>query len=302
MIVEGLRLSVVVATLDRPEVLRRCLECVLAHDLPPVEVIVVDGSATRSSEPVATELAGGPVPVRYLTSPRGLTKQRNVGLDAATGDVVVFVDDDALLRPGALAVVASAYSSPDVVGVTGRVFEPASNRRLGKESPWRRLIPGGGAEGTMTRFGYPRRLVHVDQPRDIEFLSGCFMSARTELAREVRFDEHLPGYGLAEDEDFGYRLSRRGRVRYVPAAAVDHDNSGFGGRDRRAFGRTVVMNRAYLFQKNFPGGRLARAQFVMLIGALAAHRLLNRDPVGARGVLAGALEAHRSWRSGEWAL
>jgi GT2 family glycosyltransferase len=290
--------TVVIATLRRPDVVSTCLDAILAHDHRPLEVLVVDGDPERSAEPVAHARAAGAVPVRYLSSPPGLTRQRNAGLDAATGDVVVFIDDDARPRPGALARLLSEYGDPTVVGATGRVLEPASNRRLGKESRLRQLLPG--AEGTMTRFGYPRRLVHADVSRDVEFMAGCFMSARTALAREVRFDERLSGYGLAEDEDFGYRLSRRGRVRYVADAEVDHDNSGFGTRDRQGFGRTVVVNRAYLFQKSFRTTPLAKAQFCLLVAALAGHRLANRDLLGARGVVAGAREARESWRTGRW--
>lgn len=289
----------VVATLGRPDVLARCLDSLLAHELAPHEIIVVDGDSERSAEPVVLSRQGTAVPVRYLTSPRGLTRQRNRGVDAAQSQVVVFLDDDARLRSGALSELLGAYADPSVVGATGRVHEPASNRRLGKSSRLRLLL-GASREGTMTSFGYPRRLVHEDVSRDVEFMAGCFMSARTELAQTVRFDERLSGYGLAEDEDFGYRLSRKGRVRYVAEASVDHDNSGFGTRDQRAFGRTVVVNRAYLLQKNFSVTARTRSAFWLLVLALAAHRLANADPTGARGVLQGAREARASWRTGEW--
>lgn len=291
--------SVVVATLRRPDTLARCLDALVTHDHPALEVIVVDGDEAGSAAEVVERFAGSSVPVRYIQSPRGLTRQRNRGIDAASGDVVVFIDDDARPRPGALQSLLAAYDD-DVAGATGRVYEPASNRRMGKTSRVRTLLTRTGEEGTMTPFGYPRRLVHEDVSRDVEFMAGCFMSARAAAARDVRFDERLSGYALAEDEDFGYRLSRLGRVRYVADATVDHDNSGFSTRDRRAFGRTVVVNRAYLFQKNFAMTRVTRAQFFALVLGLATHRLLNADPRGAVGVLVGAREARASWRTGVW--
>jgi GT2 family glycosyltransferase len=104
----------------------------------------------------------------------------------------------------------------------------------------------------------------------------------------VRFDERLTGYALAEDEDFSYRLSKLGRVRYAPEIVVEHRKLGFGSQDPRRFGRLVVINRAYLFRKNFPQTLGARAQFVVLVGALLVHRLLNRDGRGAQGILEGA--------------
>ena len=82
-------------------------------------------------------------------------------------------------------------------------------------------------------------------------MKGCFMSARREAATTVRFDEQLTGYALAEDEDFSYRLSRLGRIRYAPEIVVQHRKLGFGAQDPRRLGRLVVVNRAYLFRKNF---------------------------------------------------
>src|SRR3954447_26044779 len=106
-------------------------------------------------------------------------------------------------------------------------------------------------------------------------MQGCFMTARLAAARSVGFDERLPGYGLAEDEDFSCRLARLGRLRYLPDLVVHHGNEGFGTRDRRAFGRSVVVHRTYLFRKNFVQTRAARIQFSAFIGLLVLHRLAN---------------------------
>lgn len=292
--------SVVIATLGRPEPLDRALDSLAASEVRPDEVLVVDGDEghgpDHGAEAVVARWAGGPIDVRYLPAPRGLTRQRNTGLDAARGDVVLYLDDDARVRPDTLRRVLLAYREPDVVGVTGRVVEPHSNRVGGKDSRVRALLRGRGRDGTFTAAGYPRRLIDETATVDIEFMQGCFMSARTPLAREVRFDERLTGYGLAEDEDFAYRLSRRGRVRYLGDAVVDHDNAGFGGRDRRLFGHQVVRNRSYLFEKNFPQTWRTRLQFRLLLGVLVAHRLLNRDVPGARGLVEAALRRPRPAR------
>ena len=125
-------------------------------------------------------------------------------------------------------------------------------------------------------------------------MGGCLMSARADAARELRFDEALSGYALAEDEDFSRRLSRRGRIRYLPTAQVEHRKEGFGTRDPRAFNRMVVVNRTYLFRKNFPQTRLARAQFRLFLLLLLGHRLLNRDWAGARGLIDGVRVARRA--------
>jgi hypothetical protein len=157
----------------------------------------------------------------------------------------------------------------------------------------RRLLPGGGREGTFTRYGYPRYVRDPGVERDVEFMPGCFMSARREAAATVRFDEHLSGYALAEDEDFSFRLSHLGRIRYDPRIVLTHRKLGFGSQDARRFGSLVVVNRTYLFRKNFEQTPLARAQFGLLVGMLVAHRLANREWRGAQGLVEGAFQVLR---------
>ncbi len=285
---ERLYFSVVIPTLGRPAELRATLASVLACRPAPDEVIVVDGDTTaRSAEAVAKELGVG-----YLTSEPGLTRQRNVGLAQSTGDVVVFADDDIRLDTSVFAVLAEAYGEPDVVGATVRVAEPEGERVGGPRSPLRRVVLRG-SEGAFTRFGYPRYVGSADRPREVEYMQGCFMTARRESALEIGFDEHLTGYALAEDEDFSYRLSRLGRIRYLPQATVVHLKTGFTTRDERVFGRAVVRNRTYLFRKNFRRTPLARVQFGFLVAGLVAHRVVNREWQGALGLAEGAWEALR---------
>jgi GT2 family glycosyltransferase len=286
------RFSVVIATLRRPDVLRETLATVTRCDPPPAEIVVVDGDPAASAEPVASD-AGA----RYAHVRPGLTAQRNAGVALATGDVVVFLDDDTAVDPGLFRALARAYEDPAVVGATGRVVEPELRRVGNMRSRWRRLLPGGGREGSFTRFGYPRWLQDDSRERDVEYMLGCFMSARRDVAARVGFDERLTGYALAEDEDFAYRLSRVGRLRFVPDAVVVHRVVDAGRkvahRRMRDFNRMVVVNRAYLFRKNFRPTPLARLQFALLVGVLMAHRALNGEWAGVRGLADGAVEAWR---------
>lgn len=285
--------SALVPTLARPDELRRTLAALAVCDPAPTEVLVVDGDEVRSAEVVVREFAG----VRYVAAERGLTRQRNRGIAEAGGDVVVFFDDDARPEPDVFARLAEAYADPEIVGATGRVVEPGDHRRGGRGSVVRRLLTGWGRPGTFTAGGYPRRFPPVEGALDVEFMQGAFLSVRRLLAVELRFDESLPGYGLAEDEDFSRRLSRRGRIRYVGAAVVHHDNAGFGTLDRRAFGRLVVVNRAYLFRKNFPQTPFSRTMFRFHLLVLLAHRVLNGDWSGARGLFDGMAEVRRGGRA-----
>jgi glycosyltransferase involved in cell wall biosynthesis len=279
-----LRFSVVVPTLGRPGPLRTTLESVLACDPAPDEVVVVDADPEKSGIAVAEELG-----VRGLAGERGMTRQRNLGLDAATGDVVVFLDDDVEVESGLFAGLARTYADPEIVGATGRIIEP-DLARVGAPGSFVRRLLVGAAEGKFTPAGYPRYLSRLDRPADIEFMLGCFMTARRELAADVRFDDALGGYALAEDEDFAFRLSRHGKIRYEPDLRIFHKKLGFSSQDSREFGKLVIRNRSYLFRKNFPQTRRARAQFALLVVVLVAHRIVNREWRGALGLVEGAVQ------------
>ncbi len=293
--------SVLIVTKDRPEFLADTLDAILACRPSPGELIVVDGDAGRSAEPAVEERRGlaadAGTELRYLVSDPGLGVQRNRGLEVATGDVVVFLDDDVAPAPGFFDALARPYADPAVIGATGRVVEPDSGRIGAPASRVRRILFPGGEQGSMTAFGYPRRIVDPDRPGDVEWMQGCFMSARIDQARAVPHDELITARFEGEDEDFSYRLSQRGRLRYEPTAVLDHKQLGFresSAERQRAFNRDIVLVRTYLFRKNFRRTPLNRVRFAGLIGVLLAHRLLNREWAGARGVAEGAWEAART--------
>lgn len=288
-----MRVSAIIATKDRPDDLGQTLASVASCRPLPDELIVVDGDPARSAARVVEAARGGPLELLYLPSQPGLTRQRNVGVRSAKGDVVVFLDDDVEADAGLFAALARPYHDPAVVGATGLVVE-ADERRFGNRRSLMRRLLLPGQEGTLTRFGYPRRLRQLDHEVDVEVMQGCLMSGRRDTVERIGFDESLPGYALAEDEDFSYRLSRVGRIRCVPDARVVHKNTGFRSSGTREFNRTVVLNRAYLFRKNFRQTLTARLGFGGLVVILIAHRAVNREWEGVRGLLEGARDAWRT--------
>jgi GT2 family glycosyltransferase len=288
---ESPRISVVIATLRRPVFLRHTLESLRHADPAPDEIVIVDGDPERSALPVVEAYGGAAAtpPALYEQDSGGPSRQRNVGVDYSSGDVIVIADDDIAVEPDVFGRLVRAYAVPAVVGATGRVIEPET-RRFGKEQSAARLVLfSRGQEGAFTRFGYPRYVQHVDRELDIEMMSSCFLSARRDAYQRVRFDETITGTA-AEDQDFSYRLSRLGRVRYLPDVIVYHRKRGFTSQDRRTFDREMLEHRLRLFRKNFPQTPLARLEFALFVGVLLVHRLVNGELDAARGLLEG------SWR------
>jgi GT2 family glycosyltransferase len=283
-----MRFSVLIVTYRRPKTLAETLESIIACDRPADELLVIDGDAERSAESVVEKFEGRGEEIRYLVSPPSLSIQRNRGMEAASGDVFVFLDDDVRVATDLFDVLAEVYADSSVVGATGRVIEH-NPRRFGKpDARVRRLLFPGGPDGTMTRFGYPRKILDPNNARDVEWMQGCFSTARKDQARDVGFDESITAEMEGEDEDFAYRLSRLGRLRYEPRAIVDHKHLGFRTKSgSRRFDRDIVIARTYLFRKNFRRTITTRAQFAGLIVILMAHRLVNGEWQGVLGLLEG---------------
>lgn len=283
-----MRFSVLIVTYRRPGRLRETLESVAACNPPADEVLVIDGDPKLSAEAPTRELAARGIVVRYLASSPSLSIQRNRGMEVASGEVFVFLDDDVRVDEHLFGVLSEVYADSSVVGATGPVLEQ-NPRHFGRpDSPIRRRIFPGGEEGTMTAFGYPRRILDPSRACNVEWMPGCFTSARSEQARLLGFDENVTAEIEGEDEDFSYRLSRRGKIRFEPRAAIDHKQLGFRAKaGSRRFDRNIVIVRTYLFRKNFRQTPMTRAQFAGLIAVLLVHRLVNREWRGALGLLDG---------------
>jgi LmbE family N-acetylglucosaminyl deacetylase len=108
---EGPRVSLVVRTKDRPELLALALESVTAGSYRNVEVVLVNDGGSPPEPP-----ADYPLPLRRVELPEDLGRARaaQAGVERATGDYVGFLDDDDALMPEHLATLAGAVASAGV--------------------------------------------------------------------------------------------------------------------------------------------------------------------------------------------
>lgn len=96
------RISVVICTYNRAELLVHCLEALAVQDAPPgaFEVVVVDNKSTDGTQSVAASFAGRVPGLRVVREERqGLSHARNRGIAEALSDWIYFVDDDAKATP-----------------------------------------------------------------------------------------------------------------------------------------------------------------------------------------------------------
>ena len=196
------KVSVVVCSYNGSRTIRFCLDGVLKLDYPDYEVIVVDDGSTDSLAEIAAEY-----PVRLIRSENhGLSNARNLGLQAATGKVIAYLDDDASPEPDWLTFIVDALQRGGFVGVGGPNIPPA-----------------GDADAAVAVARSPGGPMHVLlSDTTAEHIPGCNMAFITEALRMIGgFDRQFRIAG--DDVDICWRLQARGwRLGFAPAAVVWH--------------------------------------------------------------------------------
>jgi glycosyltransferase involved in cell wall biosynthesis len=222
--------SVAICTKDRPERLDRLLATLEPfvcdpRPFPSVQVVVVDNNSSdhRTRETVLARDG-----FSYTFEPRtGLDFARNAALQAATGEVIAYLDDDVVVDPGWLDGLYAAWRAcPDAGGWTGLVL-PFELQTVAQVDFERR----GGF-----RRGFHKLLYGAEQHANAlhpvsagSIGAGCNMAFDRRLLLELGgFDEALdtgaplPGGG---DLDIFYRVIRAGRrLGYEPRYAVRHQH------------------------------------------------------------------------------
>ncbi|MDZ7952786.1 glycosyltransferase [Nostoc sp. DedQUE09] len=116
-----LRVSVVICTCNRYDYLKRCLNYLKDQNYPFFEVVVVNGPSTDNTQ----ELLKFRKDIKVVqNSLRNLSISRNLGIRYASGDIVAFIDDDALPYDNWISEIVKRYNELplNVVGVGGRTF------------------------------------------------------------------------------------------------------------------------------------------------------------------------------------
>jgi glycosyltransferase involved in cell wall biosynthesis len=222
------RLSLVLCTVDRVDEVDRFLTSLAAQGVCDLEVLLVDQNEDGLLHPLIVSWCQR-LPLRVLSSARGLSRARNVALSAVRGEVVAFPDDDCECPPGLLArVVQELDADPTLDGVSARSVDERG--------------AGGGIR--WARRPSTLRIVSV-LGRHVSY--GLFLRSAL-VQRTGRFDESLgvgaaTPWGAGEETDFLMRaIALGGRVRYDPTLTVRHPSKEAADHEARrrrleAYGR-----------------------------------------------------------------
>ena len=224
---DDVALSVVVATLDRPDLLQRCLESLRAQaTVRPLEIVVVDNNPASGVTPPV--VAGFPGVVLVNETRRGLSYARNAGITTSRGEIIACADDDVVIPRGWADAIVAPFADPTVMAVTGNVLP------LELETRAQRLYEAYGGLGR----GFHRRTVDgawfrsfraavptwtLGATANAAFRAQIFSDPTIGLMEES-LGAGMPA-GVGEDTYLFYRILKAGhRMVYEPSAYLWHQH------------------------------------------------------------------------------
>jgi GT2 family glycosyltransferase len=268
-------------TEDRWEHLVAAVESVEAQSTPPDQTIIVVDHNPELHERCTDRFPE--VTVLENQGRQGLSDARNTGVAAATGEIVAFLDDDAVASQDWLARLVASYDDPAVIAAGGRALPSWSDGRpawFAEEFDW---VVGCTHRG------------HRSTPGPIRNVIGCNMTFRRDVVLSAGgFRNSLGRVGTrpvgGEETELSIRASRtvpNGVIWYEPAAEISH----FVPPSRATW--------SYFRRRCFSEG-LSKALISRMVGsksALAAERSYAISALPA-GVLRGVIDAITRRRHG----
>ena len=202
-LVAASKATVVVAAYNAASTLGACLSSIRELNYPDYETIVIDDGSTDSTSEIANQSGVRTIRVEH----NGLAAARNAGVDAASGEIVAFIDADARADRDWLYHLVETIKRRDAAAAAGPNFAPD--------------LQSSRAAAMAAAPGLPREVRAGDDR--LAQLCGCNMAiTKAALLRVGGFDPMFTTAG--DDVDFSWRLAALGEtLAYAPGAVVIHE-------------------------------------------------------------------------------
>jgi hypothetical protein len=278
--------TAVVVSFNTREDLLRCLGSLEANVTVPLETVVVDNASADGSVDAVrarfprTEVIANPDNV-------GFARATNQGLRRARTPLVLILNSDAEVQPGAVEAMAAVLSRRPEVAIVGPKTlgtdggpQVSFGPRLSILNEWsqRRLVRGVRAGSALA---LRRAAALASKPHEPAWVSGSCMLARRDVLEKVGdFDESFFLY--EEDVDLCLRVRQAGfKVAFVPEAVVVHHLGRSMASDPERARLEYHRSHLLLYRKHKPSPAVALLRWQLLVRAAAAW-LADLGPGEAR--------------------
>jgi GT2 family glycosyltransferase len=246
----------IICTYNRPKELRVLLENLINYINYYDNIIIVDSSDKEDSRKLIREFQAI-MPIKYIISAKGLTIQRNIGINniSPLSNLIFFFDDDVTLYEDYFYQMINFFINDkrkDYIGACGNALNE-KKRKFFDILIRRFFFITDNTTGKKLLSGDAGHIFDPLSDIDVEVLSGCNMCYRSEIFFKygLRFDEKLTNYSYMEDQDFSIRASKYGKLRQLKSAKIIHHVSSSARMDYKKWFEMYVINSYYLLQKNY---------------------------------------------------
>ncbi len=217
------QISAIICTHNRDVYLGAAIDSLLAQDFAPgFEVVVVDNASSDRTSLVVEQRLSNPR-LKYFFEPvLGLSVARNTGAKKSSGEILAYLDDDAVASDRWLQVLYSAYQNNEKLAIAGGKVTLLWPQGI---QPPRWLSPGLAAN--LGAYDLGNSMVYIDKPGLTP--RGLNYSIRRSFLEEIGgFDPHLGrvGKNLLSNEELQMTelaLEKSWQVAYLPDALVAHN-------------------------------------------------------------------------------
>ena len=251
--------SVIVATMNNFDLLKKCLRSLYLQDYEPIEIIVVDNGSDQDVRYVLSEEFPDLSIIR-MDRNHGFAGGNNRGIEISKGKYIALINNDAFAEPQWVSsMVAVAEADSSVAAVASIIID--GNRPKLLDSCGVGIGLDGMSRQAMRGMPVPK----LTQPKEVLLFSGCACLLRMTALKEVGLlDEDFFAY--CEDTDLGLRLRGAGwNIVVAPGAYVKHFYSMTGGKFSLQKVYWVERNHFWVAIKNFPWFLLAAIPFLTLL-------------------------------------
>lgn len=201
-----LSISIIIPTFNGAGRIGNCLASLRSQIIGcNAEILVVDDGSTDNLAEVVAQFEG----VRLIRQANaGPAAARNHGAREATGEILLFTDDDCVPNPDWLEKMLSPFADPELVGAKG-AYRTRQERLMAR----------------FVQAEYEDRYRFMCREADIDFIDTYSAAFRRDRFLEMGgYDTSFP-VACAEDIELSYRMSARGwKMRFIPDAIVYHQH------------------------------------------------------------------------------
>lgn len=276
-----MKFSLIVCTYMRPQAVMQLLQSVQLQTVYPDEILIIDGSSNQDTAIAIAENQF--MNIHYFLMPencRGLTKQRNFGLDkvADTSSVIAFLDDDTELTPNYFEELIKTFAdNQEISGVGGvainengwTLAEPNKIYPPNHYYQWDGFVYKEGQRNVVRNYlglqsnlepgrmpdyshgktcGFPLN----NKTYEVDLLIGMSFGFRKEVFNSIQFSTYFEGYGLYEDADFSIRALQFGKNVINTKVRLKHFHNPSGRPNQYKYGKMVVRNGWYVWRTKNP--------------------------------------------------